>query len=53
MYKQTNEYKENPAKGFWLETKSENIPAIKAYTKFGFTKLNDFNENDRILMTLI
>lgn len=49
-YKLTKEFRENPAKGMWLETKIDNLPAIKAYKKFGFDLVSVPNENGKIIM---
>lgn len=49
-YKQTKEYKENPAKGIWLETRTDNIAAIKAYERFGFREIE--TKEYRVLMVL-
>ena len=51
-YKLTREFRETSAKGMWLETKIDNLPAIKAYEKFGFGLVSAPNENGRIIMCL-
>lgn len=50
-YKKTNQYLDNPSKGVWLETRSDNLAAIKLYEKFGFKTLSNPDENNRIIMT--
>lgn len=51
LYKKTNEYLENPQKGMWLVTNSDNIGAIKTYEKIGFKFVGNL-ENGRIFMIL-
>lgn len=40
-FQKTDEYKNASAKGFWLATHSDNQPAIRAYTEFGFEAVDD------------
>lgn len=51
-YKQTEEYNGITKKGIWLETSANNIPAVKAYTTFGFQHIAGPDEHGRILMVL-
>ena len=49
-YKETDEYKNNPEKGVWLVTNSDNLPAIKTYRHFGFKSATYEKEKGRVLM---
>lgn len=48
-FKNSPLYKKNSSKKFWLETRRDNIPAIKLYEKFNFKKTN-MELNGRIVM---
>lgn len=37
-------------KGYWLETNDKNEVAKKLYTKFGFKRVGDVNENGEVVM---
>jgi ribosomal protein S18 acetylase RimI-like enzyme len=46
-FKDSQVYGEISKKGLWLETKADNLSAIKLYSKFGFkvvSKANNFGE---------
>lgn len=49
-YKSTSDYEHDLAKGIWLITNSDNLPAISAYKKFGFRKILEENNTGRVLM---
>lgn len=51
-FKNTMIYKNSPAKGIWIITNSDNIPALKAYEKFGFKKIETINEINRTVLIL-
>ncbi|MDD4938508.1 MAG: GNAT family N-acetyltransferase [Candidatus Shapirobacteria bacterium] len=43
---------ESKISGFWLETSIDNWPAIKTYEKFGFRKISDSVNNNKVIMVL-
>lgn len=53
MFKKTEEYQNSSAKGLWLITNSNNTPALKAYSKFGFVEISENDKNGKIIMALI
>jgi ribosomal protein S18 acetylase RimI-like enzyme len=44
MYKKSDNYINLSAKGLWLATNSQNVPAISLYKKLGFKIVSDINE---------
>lgn len=51
-YKKTEEYKNNPSKGIWLETQKDNIAALASYKNFGFSEIDDPDLNGKVIMIL-
>lgn len=51
QYKKTKQYLDNPVKGVWLETRNNNLTAIRLYEKFGFKVVTKPDENNRVIMT--
>ena len=49
-FKESIIYKNSKNKGFWLETREDNLRAIKLYTKFGFKKVT--TKKKELLMIL-
>ena len=49
-YKKTKQYLGNTKKSMWLETRKDNLAAIKLYEKFGFKTVSDPDESNRIIM---
>lgn len=49
-YLKTKDYLKNPSKGFYLETRKDNVTAIKLYGKFGFNVISKPDENERVIM---
>lgn len=46
----TDFYNNSSEKGFWLETSSDNIPAVKLYKNFGFSQVTKPDTNNKIIM---
>ncbi len=49
-YLKTKDYLENDHKGFFLETRKDNLAAIKLYSKFGFKVVSKPDKNERVIM---
>jgi ribosomal protein S18 acetylase RimI-like enzyme len=49
-YFRSPEYAQEPQKGIWLETSEDNIPAVVAYENFGFRRISEPDEHNKILM---
>ncbi len=51
-FRSSEEYRGIGNKGVWLEVTQNNIPAIKAYKKFGFQRVTNPDEEGKIIMIL-
>jgi ribosomal protein S18 acetylase RimI-like enzyme len=49
-FQKTDVYQRSSQKGVWLETSADNLAAVSTYTKFGFKKITEPDDKNKIIM---